>query len=574
MSGGGQLGRPLPLGPVVRPVMTAGTAQAFSFRVPPQQRQSVTRILLGRHRLHGRSRRIEARCLGEPMDQRFRLVSGKPGHAQIQPTPEPDVLQKRLFQEFEPQLLAGCSQDRRSGRLPAAELVHDMTGRATEPVDPPVEVVDGRGTDVGELFLTAEKVSNRRPLFSGHSIPGKGGSGVFGQTPRIKGKRGDRGEKIGDSSRFPVLQPVAGETPPGPDQLLSAGRMAARYGLSRRLRSRTGQVGGNLQRLRVIQVQRRHTAPRMVAGGVLQVAGQTGDGQLRPDAIQGITFRGVACGATQRGVEVAAAAGVHVRPVRFSNRQAGDRPRSEKRRYVPGLLLVQQRRHSRFRSDRGRIKQPAVKPNRVQPGGGGQVGSASAIQGFRPTNVTIDASQVLDQVSAPFDPVLVRTGRAPRFMEQDPGRDRLQRKMLRFPAQPEPGRPRKTPISKPNAMSAGAQDHGFVADPLTADLQPAPDLESIAARLQNRKEALPLGLETGVQGGVKGLSFLQVEIGSRSHQVDPMPSVFVAGGQPRPEFPLPEVRRSRGRTRLTSRTAGTHDGHDEQNEKAVKPEST
>ena len=438
-----------------------------------------------------------------------------------------------------------------------------MTGRAAKPADPPVEVVDGRGTDVGEPFLKAEKVSNRRPLFPVQAIPGKSGSGVFRQTPCIEGKRSDRVRKNGDSGRFPVLQPVAGETSPGPDQLLSAGRIAVRYRLLRRSRCGTGQVGGNLQRLRVVQVQRGHAVSRMVAEGVLQIMGQAGYGQLRPDAVQGVTFRRMACRATQREVEIAAAAGVHTRPVRFSIRQGGDRPRREKRRHVSGRLRVQQCRHGGFGADRGRIDEPFVEPNRVQPSGGAQVGSAAAIQGFRPTLVAVDTSQVLYQVSTPFDPVLVRTGRALRFMEQDPGRDRLQRKMLRFPAQPELGRPRKPPISQPNAMSAGAQGHGFAADLLTADLQLAAALESIAARLQNRQEPLPLGLETGVQGRMQGLSFFQVEIGRRSHQVDPMPSVFVAGGQSGPKLPLPEVRRSRRRTRLTSRTAGTHDGQDE-----------
>ena len=247
MSGFGQLGRPLPLGPVVRPVMTADAAQALPFRVPPQQRQSSIRILLGRHRLHGRRRRIETRCLGESVDQRFYLASRKPGHAQSQPTPEPDIFQKRLFQEFEPQPLAGRSQDRRPVRLPAAEVVHDVTGRAAEPADPAVEVVDGCGAGVGESLLKADEVSNRRPLFSVHSIPGKGGSRIFRQTSPIQREVGcGGGRRMGIGGMLAVLQRVTGETSPGSDQLFSAGRIASRHRLSWRLRSGTGQVDGNL----------------------------------------------------------------------------------------------------------------------------------------------------------------------------------------------------------------------------------------------------------------------------------------------------------------------------------------
>ena len=267
MGGFGQLGRPLPLGLVVRPVMAADTAQALPFRVPPQKRQSLVRILLGRHRLHRRSRGVETGRLGEPMDQRFHLVSRKPGHAQRQPASKTNLSQEGLFQILKPELLAGGGQDGSAASLVTAEVVHDVTGRAAEPADPPVEIVDGRGTDVGEPLLQPQKVSNRRPLLTVQTIPGEAGFRFFRQTSIVQGQIGYSGNRtIEFAGRVPVLQPVTGKTSPGTNQLLSAGRITVRNRPFRRPRRGSGQVGGNLACLRDLQVQRRHAGFRMVGG--------------------------------------------------------------------------------------------------------------------------------------------------------------------------------------------------------------------------------------------------------------------------------------------------------------------
>ena len=374
---------------------------------------------------------------------------------------------------------------------------------------------------------------------------------------------------------FPVFHPVTGETSPGPDQLLSTVRVAACQRLFRRIRHRTGQVGGNTRRLRVIQMQRRHEAFRMVAGGVLQVGGQNGGGHLGPDAVQGMTFRRVACGAPQGGVEAAAPGGVHGRSVRDPVRRATDRPRSEIGRYVPGFRLVQQGRHGGFGPDRCRIKQPTADPRRVQASGGVQAGSAAASQRFGPACVAVDASQVLHQVPAPFDLALVPTGRAFRRVEQDAGRDRLQGKVLRFPEQPELGRPRQTAKPESNAMPARGQGNGFGSDLLAADLQPAAALESIAARLQNRKDARPFGLKTGFQRRMQGLPFLQVEMGSRRHQAEPDAVRLRSGPTTRAGVsPSRDPVRSRRRVGPGSRTAGARNGDGKQDNATVDPKDS
>ena len=143
--------------------------------------------------------------------------------------------------------------------------------------------------------------------------------------------------------------------------------------------------------------------------------------------------------------------------------------------------------------------------------------------------------------------------------------------MFRFPEQPELGRSRQPAELESNAMPARGQGHGFAADPSAADFQLAAGLESIAARFENRQDALPFGLESGGQGGMQGFSFFQVEMGSRRHQADPMPSVPVTGGQPGAKLPLSGIRRSRRRSGLSARAAGAQTGDGEQDDATVDP---
>ena len=70
---------------------------------------------------------------------------------------------------------------------------------------------------------------------------------------------------------------------------------------------------------------------------------------------------------------------------------------------------------------------------------------------------------------------------------------------------------------------------------------------------------------------MQGLPFLQVKIGSRRHQADPMPPVFVAGGQPGPEFPLSEIWPFRDRTGLSARAAAGQNGGGKQDDVTVDP---